>query len=487
MTRPLVLRRAEVGGEVVDVLVANGRVAAVGADVPAPGGAAVVEAGGGALLPGLHDHHLHLLATAAARASVDVGPARVRDRPSLGHRLRAHAASLEPGRWVRAVGYDPGAAGPIDRAVLDAAVADRPVRVQDRTGITWTLNTAALDALGLLGGGGLPPAIAAGVERGGDGAPTGRLVRLDAWLRDRLGIDVPDLADLGTDLTRCGVTGVTDASPFGDLTALDVLAAAHRSGALPQRITATGGVALAGAGPRFPAEVGVGPVKVVIDDHDLPSLDELAGWIAAAHRHGRPVAVHCVTRVQLLLALAAWDEAGARPGDRVEHGSVVPAESVARLAALGLAVVVQPVFVHDRGDRHLAEVDADDRGDLHRCAGLLAAGVAVAAGSDAPYGDVDPWASMRAAVGRRTAAGVSLGPGEAVSPEVALGLHLGPPEAPGGPRRRVAVGAAADLCLLAVPWRVARDRLRADDVAATVVGGRLVGGGTVGGGAVGPR
>jgi len=331
VTRPLVLRRAEVGGEVVDVLVANGRVAAVGADVPAPGGAAVVEAGGGALLPGLHDHHLHLLATAAARASVDVGPARVRDRPSLGHRLRAHAASLEPGRWVRAVGYDPGAAGPIDRAVLDAAVADRPVRVQDRTGITWTLNTAALDALGLLGGGGLPPAIAAGVERGGDGAPTGRLVRLDAWLRDRLGIDVPDLADLGTDLTRCGVTGVTDASPFGDLTALDVLAAAHRSGALPQRITATGGVALAGAGPRFPAEVGVGPVKVVIDDHDLPSLDELAGWIAAAHRHGRPVAVHCVTRVQLLLALAAWDEAGARPGDRVEHGSVVPAESVARL------------------------------------------------------------------------------------------------------------------------------------------------------------
>ena len=39
---------------------------------PQPGDT-VIAAGGGALLPGLHDHHLHLLSLAASLASVPTG------------------------------------------------------------------------------------------------------------------------------------------------------------------------------------------------------------------------------------------------------------------------------------------------------------------------------------------------------------------------------------------------------------------------------
>ena len=64
-------------------------------------------------------------------------------------------------------------------------------------------------------------------------------------------------------------------------------------------------------------------------------MDGLAGRIDAAHRSGRPVALHCVSLVAAAVALAAWDAAGARPGDRMEHGAVLPPDVVGRLADSG--------------------------------------------------------------------------------------------------------------------------------------------------------
>ena len=51
----------------------------------------------------------------------------------------------------------------------------------------------------------------------------------------------------------------------------------------------------------------------MLDDETLPSLDSLADSMRGAHAAGRPVAVHCVTRVQLVLTLAALDAAGRSP------------------------------------------------------------------------------------------------------------------------------------------------------------------------------
>ena len=78
----LLIRAAEVEGVRVDVRVAGGRVVALGAGLAGRPGEVVIEAAGGALLPGLHDHHLHLLAWAAARivAEPRKGPDRAAER-----------------------------------------------------------------------------------------------------------------------------------------------------------------------------------------------------------------------------------------------------------------------------------------------------------------------------------------------------------------------------------------------------------------------
>jgi predicted amidohydrolase YtcJ len=95
--------------------------------------------------------------------------------------------------------------------------------------------------------------------------------------------------------------------------------------------------------------------------------------------------------------------------------------------------------------------------------------VDVAAGSDAPFGDADPWRAMRAAVRRPEA----FRPEEGVSPARALSLFLGEAAAPGA-QRLVARGRAADLTLLRAGPRELLCSFASDLVAATFVGGSLV-------------
>lgn len=459
------LRRVEVDGQVVDVRVADGLVAEIGTDLH--GDDHVIDGEGGALIPGLQDHHVHLYAAAAAAASVMVGPPVVTDAVMLRVALQTADDEQPPGSWLRAVGYHESVAGDLDRAALDALVPGRPVRVQHRSGAGWTLNSAAIDAVDLQG------QRHPGIERDGAGRPTGRLHRADDWLRALLPADAgPDLRLLGAQLAAYGVTGVTDTTPFTLVTDLDLLTDAVASGALPQRVTITGGPDLAEM--AAPAGLRLGSVKLVIDDATYPALDEIAAHITRAHAADRNVAVHCVTRTALVLALTAWDVTGSRCGDRVEHGAVVPPELVDGLRRHELTVVTQPGFVAERGDEYLAEVDPDDIPHLYPCATLLAAGVPVAGSTDAPFTSLDPWAAMRAAVHRRAPSGTVVGATEAVAPATALGLFLGRPDDPGGPPRKVRVGEPADLCLLDRPLAQALTRLRAEDVVATVTGGRLI-------------
>jgi predicted amidohydrolase YtcJ len=176
--------------------------------------------------------------------------------------------------------------------------------------------------------------------------------------------------------------------------------------------------------------------------------------------------VHCVTRVQLVLTLAALDSAGRLRGDRIEHGAVIPAESTRQLR--GLTIVTQPHFIAERGEQYAADVDPADQPELWRLRTLIDAGVAVAAGTDAPFGGADPWHVMRSAVTRPAPWAE-----EAVGAARALGLFLGAPAAP-AVARQVAPGRPADLVLLRVPPAEALRSLASDLVSATFVGGRQV-------------
>ena len=457
---PLTLRDVELAGRRVDVRMTEGRIAAIGPRLQRDGDD--IDAAGGALIPGLADHHLHLFALAALQDSVALETAR--SPAELRQRIAAAAAARPAGAWVRAVGYHERMAGELDAAALDALAPRHPLRVQHQTGALWVLNSAALAAVGAADG----PAC---VERGADGRPTGRIWRGDAWLRERIGAEPPPLAPVGRQLAAYGITQLTDATVTTDAGAAARLADAHSAGALPQRLTLMSG------GPLEAPTDGafaVGPVKVLLDDAALIELDDFVGRIAGARQQGRAVAVHCVTAGELALTLAAFEAAGPRSGDRIEHGGVIPAMAIAQIRAAGLTVVTQSAFVAERGDRYLAEVPAAEQGDLYRCASLTAAGVPVAGSSDAPYASPDPWAGMAAAVARRTAAGKELGAGERIGAADALGLYLGAADDPGGQLRRVGMGAPADLCLLKVSMAEALAAPSAELVRATFVGGRMV-------------
>src|SRR4029434_3852455 len=131
-------------------------------------------------------------------------------------------------------------------------------------------------------------------------------------------------------------------------------------------------------------------LKVLLDEAALPPLDHLVGQIGRAHAAGRGVAFHCVTRTELVFALAALETAGSRR-DRIEHAAQVPDAVLRLLAKLRPTIVTQPGFVHAHGDRYRRDIASCEHDELYRYAALLRAGVPVAPSSDAPYGPANPW------------------------------------------------------------------------------------------------
>jgi predicted amidohydrolase YtcJ len=435
----LLIVEAELGGHgPLDVQIRAGKIARIARRIRPARDEVILEASNGALLPGLHDHHLHLLALAAAFESVPCGPPAVRDRPSLVTALRRAAASALPGGWVRGIGYHESVAGPLDRDLLDTMVDDRPLRIQHRSGQLWVFNTMGAKMSGLTDN-------------------SGRLLHGDRWLGEQRTMPTPDLEPVGKLLASFGVTGVSDASVSNGPEEAALL-----RGSMIQDVLVMGDDRL-----------GEGPRKIMLHDDQFPALDDLIALISNAHRRGRVVAIHCVTRASLLYALAAFGEAGAVAGDRIEHGSVIPAEIVPTLADLGLIIVTQPNFVTERGDEYLREVQADDQPLLYRIRSLIRSGVGVAGGTDAPFGHPDPWRAMKAAVERRTASGAVIGPDERVTPEQALGLFSGSSRSPSH-TRQLRPGATADLCLLTLPWQEARCELSSELVKATLRDGGIV-------------
>lgn len=460
----MLIRDAELdfGARRADVRLAGGVVAETGPRLQRLAGEEDLDAQGRALLPSLCDHHIHLHATAAAAASVDCSPAACVHETGLAQALRVAAAGLPADEWLRGIGFDEtvlaGSGEAADRRWLDRVLPGHPARLQHRSGRMWLLNSAALRALGV------DPGRAEAPLETENGQATGRLYDADAWLRARSPSRRPDLSVLSRKLWRLGVTAVTDCSHDNDAGTWQAFAAARSESALLQDLRVMGSAALDAMPAEAEAEAGCarlarGERKFHLHDSALPDIDELTAAMRAAHAAGRGVAVHCVSRVDLTFALAALRAAGPQPGDRIEHASVAPPEAVAEMAALGVTVVTQPALIAERGDRYQAEVDAEDLPYLYRLAGLRAAGIALALSSDSPYGSVDPWAAMAAAVSRRTRAGAILGADEALTPEAAYAGFAGPPGNPARPRRPLADGMPADLLLLDCDWAAARTAL----------------------------
>ena len=451
--------------EWVDVRILGGYVAEIAPALEATPDDTVCFANGHCLMPGLHDHHIHLMSFAASLASVNCGPPDVTHTQQFISQL-AQLNAESPGEWLRAIGYHPSVAGDIDRHWLDDHIPDRPIRIQHRGGRLWVLNSAALSRL--VDG---DTVIPEGLETI-DGQLTGRLYEGDGWLRQQLPPSLPNVEQASRLLARFGVVGITDTTPTNGTAEWALFRQLQSEGTLLQRCRLMGNADLNDQlnSPWLQR----GEVKIHLLESKLPDWDSMVTLIRDAHNVGRNVAVHCVTLTEMIFTISAMETAGTIPGDRIEHASVCPPQQLRQLKKLDVRVVTQPHFIAERGDQYIQEVDAADQPWLYRGQGFIREGIPLAAGSDASFGGCNPWLSMAAAVKRTTRSGQQIASNEALTPEQAVGLYLSPPDQPGIHRRGVSQGDPADLCLIDRDWQQAREELANVRVRATWINGVLV-------------
>jgi predicted amidohydrolase YtcJ len=434
-------------------------------------GAVAIDCGGATVLPGLIDPHLHLFGLAARDAHLDCSPFTEVD--ALVAAIASRAAGSPPGAWVRGEGLDEVRLGRLPVAAeLDRAAPANPVRLRHRSRHASLLSSRALARL---------PSELDGVDRS-TGLVTGQEPLVGTIVgrlpRDEL---ARGLVQASRDLARFGITTVADATPRrpGELVPLRRL---MQSGTFAQRVFAMrpwNAPAWRGRGRLRP-----GPVKIMVEEtpHGLvPAPGELARRIRRAAARGAQVAVHCIGAATLVAALDAFAAlpAAQRRGrrHRLEHLAECPPPLVARIAALDLTVVSNPAFVYWRGDVYRRETDGDARAWLYRARSLIAAGIPLAAASDAPVVSANPWVGMAAARSRRTCDGRVLGPHERVDAAQALAMATSEAaRALHADRLGVlAPGAPADLVVVGIdPLRAAPAALRDAQVALTMIDGRIV-------------
>ncbi|HVL00370.1 MAG TPA: amidohydrolase family protein [Dongiaceae bacterium] len=448
----MLIRNAEIyQAGLSDLRIDRGIICDIGHLSPRPD-ETVVDAQGGALFPGLNDHHIHFLSFAASLASIDCSPAAATNSEGLAELLQQHASGEG---WLRGFGYHESIAGDIDCHWLDYHCPTRPVRIQHRTGRLWIFNSAGL---AILQDAWLkqttPPSLAA------DSFRTGRFYDSDQALVVLLGRNLPPVKRASEKLASYGVTGFSDMTPSNSPDAFALFQRLKSENSILQNVQLARNAAF--GTEAFTATI-PGPVKIHLHENRLPELHELVERIQSSHTSGAPIAIHCVTEIELLFSLAALEEAGATEGNRIEHASVTPEHAFDRMLQLGVTVVTQPHFILEKGDAYLHDIEPDQHDSLYRCRTFLDKNIPLAGSSDAPFGMADPWIAMRAAVERRTTSGRLLGKNEALTPEQALALFLGSLETP-GKMRHIKIGMPADLCLLKHPWAVARTRLTSADV-----------------------
>jgi predicted amidohydrolase YtcJ len=512
--------------------IADGHVVAVGSrsdvlDGKAPG-ARLVAAGTAAIIPGVHDFHLHLVGMARARRIITIDGATTFE--ALLAELRHASARLLPDAWLRGRGWDEAllASGSLDR--LEEAVGDRPTLLYSHDSHSAWASPAALRAAGL-GAETMDPA-GGRLERGPGGAPNGLLresaTDLVEAIAGRLRGPALDAAldEALAELAGLGVTGATDAGDttadngtgeyamLGDRASILLGGRARLDGRI--RLTVNLPAAAIGAASMLDLRTGVllpgtftlraGWAKAYVDGAlgsrtaalfapyaGGPASDtgilrlapEQLDSIAAAARAARiGLALHAIGDRAVASALDAISRAPARsvgtPPDRIEHVQLVRPEDLERFAEQRVTASLQPV--HVVSDRPLAEVLWADRlADAYPWHSLAAAGARLAFGSDAPIETPNPWLGLFAAVHRRAPGDGTPDwqPAAALDPLVALAAYTrAPAMAIGRPEEGyLGVGALADVAVLNVDLATllaADDRLAGVRSDLTLVGGREV-------------
>jgi predicted amidohydrolase YtcJ len=512
---PAGLQRAEAIG------IAEGRVVSAGtrADVleAATAGARVLDVGPRAVLPGLHDFHLHLVGMARARREVTLD-----DAASFPAVVEALAAAtgwlLEGDAWLSGRGWRETVLAAGNLRELDAALGGRLALLYSHDGHSAWASPAALRAAGIDAA--TPDPDGGRIEHGSDGEPNGLLRERATDLVDlvagRLAGRELDAALVETvaELAGQGITGAVDAGDstadngvgeyavLGDRASILAGAGDRLDGRLRLTVNMPAAAIAAAAelglrtGEPLPGAttVRLGWAKAFVDgalgsrtaalfepyscgpqaQTGIARLTEAElDEIVAAGRAARiGLAVHAIGDRGISLVLDAFERASPRPGDappdRMEHLQLLRPQDVARLASSDITASLQPV--HCASDRAMVDACWQGREEhAYPWRSLAASGARLAFGSDAPIESANPWLGIFAALHRRTPADGTPDwhPEQALTIEAAIAGYTSGPAAAAGrsDEGHLRPGAQADLAVLNVDLATLR---RGDDALADV-------------------
>jgi predicted amidohydrolase YtcJ len=200
----------------------------------------VVDAHGGAVVPGFNDIHAHMLSGGLDIETVNLQGAQTLDE--VQSRIRAYAGAHRELAWIRGRGwgYGPFPNSVPTREQLDAAVPDRPAIMRCFDGHSLWVNTRALAAAHITRTTPDPPSGVI-VRDPATGEPTGLLKESPAMALMNAVVPKPSREDQRRGLKkafdealRFGVTSVTEAA--GSPEDLEVFDEARRAGDLPVRV-----------------------------------------------------------------------------------------------------------------------------------------------------------------------------------------------------------------------------------------------------------
>ena len=425
----------------VAVAIVGERIAAVGREdhVSILRGAKteVIDCKGLPLIPGLNDAHTHVLATAAALSGLDCSSSRIDSVGSLLTALQGRAAVLPPGNWIRGYGLDPGELREKrypTRSELDTVTPVHPVRIDHSSGHAAMLNSRGL-AQAEIGAETIDPSNGV-IERDEWGEPTGLLLEMGAYLRQRLGSTrspeemVAGVSHLNETLLSYGITSVQDAGPDNGVGQWETFQSLTAKQIFQPRVTMMAGIGklqeVLDAGLGWGSgddRLRIGHAKIMLTcttGQLMPAPEDLSGLALRAREHGFPFAVHAIEQEAVEQAIRVMaltnpisrvarinefsPEVHPRVNNRIEHCAECPPHLMGRLAYSGATVVTQPGSIYWRGDGYMERVDTEMLPHLYDAKRKFELGIPVAFGSDSPVIDPNPWPGIYNAVTGKTRA-----------------------------------------------------------------------------------
>lgn len=507
------LRDVLVDGRKVDIRCEDGRITAIEPGEAGDATGAILEGGGGTVLPGFVDAHLHLVLAATTLEQVDL--ARCTGRTDFERRLTARAATLPshgPDAWLLGHGWletDWGGELP-DRSWLEAC-GDRPVVCFKHDHHAVLVNDVVLAMLG-----DAEPPPGGTIVTGPDGRPNGLLLESAAWKLVNPIVPKPSIETrrrttiaASRHLATLGITHVGSMVYAEDV--LDVLdpirdelavgvAVTMLDRTLPideplarlEALERDDRVRLVGCKAFLDGTLGSRTAAMLADYADRPGergmlvelaeRGELLDWIEFVVKRGWRPSMHAIGDAAARLALDACDhaeriarEAGVEPPEiRVEHCQTVDPADIPRFSPPNRHASMQPTHMLDDGITVEESLGPDRLDAFFPFRAIRNAGGTLSFGSDWPIENPDPIEGIRVAVTGRDRDGRVV-PGERTI-DVAAAIEAyttNPRRALGLPSVAVRVGDPADLVILdrdphTVDWTSERPAVRA-----TVHGGRV--------------